>query len=278
VELNTVPYYEELIEVANVNLYCKYSLSEKPTLFLIHGFASSSYTFNRLYPLLEEHFSVIAIDLPGFGRSEKSTSFHYSFKNYAKLIAECIDHFNLDRVFIVGHSMGGQIALYTAKEIPEKVNKLILLCSSGYLKKAKKALVYCSYLPFFQYFVERFVKKKEVEAYLQNVFYDKSLITDKHIEEFGKPLQEKAFYTSLISLLRCREGDLQSKQLQEVKAPTLLIWGMEDKVVPVKVGEQLVGDLPNAELVKYERTGHLITEERPNEVFEQILAYTGIEQ
>ncbi|MFN7251677.1 MAG: alpha/beta fold hydrolase [Anaerobacillus sp.] len=269
-----MPYFEELIEVANVNIYCKYSLSEKPPLFLIHGFASSSYTFNRLYPLLEKHFSVIAIDLPGFGRSEKSTSFQYSFKNYAQLIAECIDHFNLDRVFIVGHSMGGQIALYTAKAIPEKVSKLILLCSSGYLKKAKRALVCCSYLPFFQYFVERFVKKKEVEAYLQNVFYDKSLITDKHIEEFGKPLQEKAFYTSLISLLRYREGDLTSEQLKMINLPTLLIWGKEDTVVPVYVGKKLVSDLSNSQLVTYKKTGHLITEERPNEVFEQILTYT----
>lgn len=269
-----MPIIQTYIKCSNINIYCEYSISEKPPILLIHGFASSTYTFNRLIPLLETSFSVIAIDLPGFGKSEKSASFQYSFENYANLIAECIDYFNLKQVYIVAHSMGGQIALYTAKIIPEKINKLILLCSSGYLKKAKKSLICCSYLPFFNLFVQRFIQRKDIKTYLENVFYDRSLITESIIEEFGKPLQEKAFYTSLIRLLRNREGDLTSEQLMKINLPTLLIWGIEDKVVPVNVGKKLVSDLPNAKLVTYEETGHLITEERPNEVFEQILTYT----
>lgn len=268
-----MPLKQTFIFIHNVKIYCEYSISEKPPILLIHGFASSTYTFNRLLPLLENHFSVIAIDLPGFGRSEKSPKFYYSFANYAKVIAECIRYFQLDKVYLVGHSMGGQIAMYTAKMIPEKINKLILLCSSGYLEKANRPLIYCSYIPFFHWFVKFYIHRKDVKQYLHNVFYDQSLISKAHVDEFGKPLQEVGFYKALIRLLRHREGDLQSNELKEIEAPALLIWGTEDKVVPVQVGEKLVKDLPNAKLITYEKAGHLITEERPNEVFSQIISY-----
>lgn len=265
---------QKYINLCNVKIYCKYLINEKPPLFLIHGFASSIYTFNLLIPLLKEHFTIVAIDLPGFGRSEKSTSFVYSFQNYAEVVARCIEYFKLKNVNIVGHSMGGQIALYTVKRIPEKINKLILLSSSGYLKRANKALILCTHLPFFQYYVRRKVRSKEVREYLKNVFYQHSLITQNHIEEYRRPLQEDGFYISLLRLLRYREGDLPSDELKNILTPTLLLWGKEDRVVPVQIGLKLANDLPNAKIITYEKTGHLITEERTDDVFKQILTHT----
>ncbi|MCM3567041.1 alpha/beta fold hydrolase [Neobacillus mesonae] len=259
------------IKLCNVKIYCEYGINEKPPLLLIHGFASSIYTFNLLIPLLKEYFSIIAIDLPGFGRSEKSASFVYSFQNYAKIVADCMDYFKLKEVNIAGHSMGGQIALYTAKVIPEKIKNLVLLSSSGYLKRANRALIFCTYLPFFHYFIRRKVQSKEVREHLKNVFYQQSLITEDYIEEYGKPLQEEGFYISLMRLLRYREGDLSSMELKNITIPTLLLWGEEDQVVPVHIGHRLANDLPNAKLITYEKTGHLITEERSNEVFKEIL-------
>ncbi|MEQ6375615.1 alpha/beta hydrolase [Bacillaceae bacterium S4-13-56] len=264
---------QQYIDVCNVKIYCEYSINEKPPLFLIHGLASSVYTFNLLIPLLKERFTIIAIDLPGFGRSEKSSSFVYSFKNFAKIVLGCIDYFRLKDVSIVGHSMGGQIALNAAKMSPEKIKNLVLLSSSGYLKRANTILRWCTYLPFFNYFVKRKVKSKDVREYLQNVFYKQSFITENYIEEYGKPLKEDGFYVSLTRLLRHREGDLSREELKTISLPTLLLWGEEDQVTPVKIGYQLVKDLPNAKLVTFEKTGHLITEERSNEVYKQILAH-----
>ncbi|GAE27501.1 alpha/beta hydrolase fold protein [Halalkalibacter wakoensis JCM 9140] len=266
---------KETIKLLNVNVYCEYAFTNKPPILLIHGFVSSTYTFNRLIPQLIKDFSVIAIDLPGFGRSEKSKSFVYSFENYAQLINECLNYFHVDRVTVVGHSMGGQIALYTAKAFPEKVKKLILIGSSGYLKPAKKSLIYCSYLPFFRYFVERYIRKKDVKKSLENVVYNQTVIHKEMMDEFTRPLSEKNFYVALLKLLRDREGDLSSLQLKEIAIPTLLIWGEEDKVVPVSIGRRLLSDLPEAELITYEKTGHLVTEEKPTEVYNHIIKYTS---
>ncbi|MCT2535407.1 alpha/beta hydrolase [Aquibacillus koreensis] len=264
---------ESYIRVANMDLYCEYLLNDKPPILLIHGFASSIYTFRRIIPLLMEQFSVISVDLPGFGKSEKSNSFVYSFENYAKVMLEFIQTFNLSSTHIVAHSMGGQIALHMARLAPEKVNKLILLCSSGYLKRAKKLLIYSSYLPFFDRMVYYYIHRKDVKDYLHNVFFNKELICEEMIDEFSRPLAEKRFYKSLIRLLRHREGDLLPKQLQKIDVPTLIIWGEEDRVVPLHVGKQLVKDLPNAQLITYEKTGHLITEERPEPIFQNILTH-----
>lgn len=262
---------QKYITLCGVKVYCEYSFVEnRPPLLLIHGVAATLYTFNSLIPLLKEHFSIINIDLPGFGRSEKSTTFIYSFQNYAEIISACIDYFNLENVNIVGHSMGGQIALYTTKMIPEKINKLVLVSSSGYLKRAHKAIIFCTYLPFFGYYVKHQVHKQEVKDVLKNVFYDHSLITENHVREFGKPLEEKGFYSSLMRLLRYREGDLNSEDLKAIEKPILLLWGKEDRVVSYRIGERLADDLPNAKLITYDKAGHLLTEERPHEVFNAI--------
>jgi len=263
------------LKIANLTLYCEYLLNGKPPLLLIHGFASSIYTFRRIIPLLQNHFSIIAIDLPGFGKSEKSISFVYSFQNYANVMIECLNQFGISTTSIVAHSMGGQIALNMARIAPEKFKNIVLLCSSGYLKRSKKLLICSSYLPFFEKIISFYIRRKDVKEYLKNVFFDQQLINDEElVREFGRPLTEKGFYQSLIRLLRDREGDLLPEQLREIQVPTLLIWGEEDQVVPLTVGQRLVRDLPNAQLITYEKTGHLITEERPDVVFKNIVMHT----
>ncbi|WP_257009870.1 alpha/beta fold hydrolase [Evansella halocellulosilytica] len=264
---------KQWINVLNVDIYCEHILNGKPPILLIHGFLSSTYTYNRLIPLLEKSFSIVAIDLPGFGRSEKSTSFIYSYEKYGELVSACMDYFHFDQVTIVGHSMGGQIALNVSKLVPERVNKLILLCSSGYLKKANKLLIYSSYLPFFHHLVALHVKKKGVKASLQNVLYNHELITEEMMTEYKRPFLEKAFYKSLVRLLRYREGDLTTEQLKAIQIQTLLLWGEEDKVVPLEIGKRLVQDLPNAQLIKFKNAGHLLTDDIPERVYENIMHF-----
>jgi pimeloyl-ACP methyl ester carboxylesterase len=256
-----------------MKLYCEYELSDKPPILLIHGFASSSYTFRRIIPLLQKQFSIIAVDLPGFGRSEKSTSFIYSTNNYAKLMFTCMDKFNVKHTHIIAHSMGGQIALHMARISPERIKKLVLLNSSGYLRRAKRLAVYSSYLPLFDKVIYSYIHRKTVHDYLQNTFFNKQLINEELMNEFSRPLTEKNFYKSLIRLLRHREGDLSSNQLKEINAPTLLIWGEEDRVVPIRIGQRLANDLPDAKFIAYEKTGHFITEEKPNQIFNNILTH-----
>jgi pimeloyl-ACP methyl ester carboxylesterase len=262
------------IKLSGVNIYCEYTLNGKPPILLIHGLVASVYTFRRMMPLLEKHFSVIAIDLPGFGRSEKSSRFINSYENFAKLIADCIDFFRLKEVYLVGHSMGGQISLYTAKQYPEKVKKLILLNGSGYLQPSALWIRLLSYVPFFYLFIKHQVKKQGVKDTLKLVLTDHSVINEEMIEEYGRPLHEKNFYKSLLRLVRHREGDLRSEQVQSITTPALLIYAEEDRVVSLKTGKKLADDLPDAQLLTHSKTGHLFTDEIPDKLTEQIRKFT----
>ncbi|NIK13112.1 alpha/beta fold hydrolase [Alkalibacillus almallahensis] len=261
---------QETIRVLDVDVYCEYEWKNKPVMILIHGFLASTYSFSSITPELSKHYSILALDLPGFGQSEKSVTFEYSFKQYRQLIVAVMDYFDIDRAHLVGHSMGGQVALSVAKASPERVNTLMLLCSSGYLKRAKTWLRYSSYMPFFYRFVYRYFKRKDVRNVMEKVLYRHELITDEMMDTYTKPLLDINFHKSLTRLLRQREGDLSTEELQQISVPTLLIWGREDEIVPLKIGERLTEDLPNSQLEVFDESGHLVADERPNDVIRTI--------
>lgn len=141
-------------------LYEHDNKTERPTFVLVHGFLSSSFSYRRLIPLLAKEGTVIALDLPPFGKSDKSHLFKYSYHNLATIIIDLIEHLSLSNIVLVGHSMGGQISLYVNRIRPELISKTILLCSSSYLARATLPLLYSSYLPFFHLYVKNWIIRR----------------------------------------------------------------------------------------------------------------------
>ncbi|WP_227521882.1 alpha/beta fold hydrolase [Bacillus solitudinis] len=245
------------------------------TLVMIHGFVSSSFSFRSIIPFLITRYDVISLDLPGFGQSGKTKSFCYSFDNYADLITEFIHLHELNSVSLVGHSMGGQVALYTAKKKPDLVDRIILLSSSGYMQRVKRSFMYATYIPFARQAIRWWIQKKDYRKAILQAVYNKKLIKPVAVEEYSRPLQEKAFYDALICLIRQREGDLKGEELKKISQPCLILWGEEDQIIPVRIGKRLARDLPNATFYSYKKTGHLLPEERPKEVAEKIKHFLG---
>ncbi|HEX7063489.1 MAG TPA: alpha/beta hydrolase [Bacillales bacterium] len=266
-----------LMTIDNVEIHyeaypCESHVSAEK-LVLIHGYLSSTFSFRQLIPLLTQTYSVTALDLPGFGKSENPKAFTYSIGNYGKLILSFMEKMQIDKAVLVGHSMGGQVALQAAKQAPGRVNGLILLASSGYLKPFNRWLVSASYLPFFTWIVRREFEKRSAEEVLREVVYDSSAIDTAMIEGYVQPMGAEGFYRSLLGLLRKHGGDLTTEELKTIHTPALLLWGREDRIVPLNIGERLVLDLPAASLNVYEHTGHLLPEEKPQEIFRDIQAF-----
>lgn len=238
----------------------------KPVLVLIHGYLSSCFSFRFLIPLLKDHYTLFSLDLPGFGQSEKSKTFLYSLNNYGQLIIEFLQRLNIEEAVLVGHSMGGQIALQAARLQPERVSKVIGLAAAGYMGPVKRSIVLLSYLPFFHYILRLYFNKKDVVTNFLEVTHDRRIITEEMMEGYLTPLKEKAFYKSFVRFIRDREGDLPSELLNTISQPVLLLWGREDRIVPLAIGERFKNDLPHATLTVYDETGHLLPEEKPDEV------------
>ncbi|CAM4411015.1 hydrolase [Bacillus manliponensis] len=246
-----------------------------PTFVLIHGFLSSTFSYRRLIPLLQKSGTVLAIDLPPFGKSSKSMNFTYSYRNLATIIIDLVEHLNKKDIILIGHSMGGQISLYANKLRPDLIAKTILLCSSGYLTRAKLPLIYSTYIPYFYLYVKNWIVRRGIVHNLKNVVHDHSLIDEEMMDGYAAPFYDDNIFPALTRMIRDREGDLPTMELRKIETPTLLIWGEKDRVVPVDVGYRLHKDLPNSHFISYENTGHLLPEEKPEDVYEEIISFAA---
>ncbi|WEG11783.1 alpha/beta hydrolase [Pullulanibacillus sp. KACC 23026] len=265
------------IKIKDVNIY--YEVKGKPldgqhpTLLLVHGYLSSLFSFRDLIPYLEPHFSILSIDLPGFGKSEKSKHYEHSLDNYAETLLAILTYFNRDHVILVGHSMGGQICFRAARKDPKRVEKVIGLSAAGYMGPVKKQLRMATKIPFFPFFLRLYFQKYNAMKTFLDVTHDPSIITEEMMEGYKKPLREKAFYHSLTRLIQDREGDLTTPEVGEIEQPVLLLWGRQDRIVPLEIGERFKKEMKQAELKVFEETGHLLPEERPKEVAEAIIQF-----
>jgi pimeloyl-ACP methyl ester carboxylesterase len=169
--------------------------------------------------------------------------------------------------------MGGQIVLNMMAQRPDVIKKGILIGSSGYLPRANQTIILASYLPFFHHFLRTRLEKTGVKKNIENVLFDHSLIDLELLTGYEKPFLDPTIYKGMTKWLRDREGDLVEAALQTIEAPCLLIWGEDDKVVPLEIGERLSKDIPNAELIVFKNTGHLVQEEKPAEVWEAIQSF-----
>lgn len=243
------------------------------TIVLLHGFLSSSFSFRKLAPLLRKHFSVLTVDWPPFGASEKPKSYIYSYENIAATIDGLIQELTPGQVVLAGHSMGGQLALQLLARRPKAAEKAVLISASSYLPRAKKRFIAASYLPFAEFAVKRRLEKSGVEGNLKQVVWDQSVIDDEMIGGYGRPFEERSIFQGLTRFLRHREADLAPEQLRELSTPCLLIWGEHDRIVPLRIGQQLAADLPNSRLDIIKKAGHLVPEEKPEETAALIAAF-----
>lgn len=246
------------------------NVAASQTLILIHGFLSSTFSYRRLIPFLAEDYALLSVDLPPFGQSGKSSAYVYSYENMAKSIIALAEKLEMKNIVPVGHSMGGQISLNMAYYRPDVVGKVVLLGGSGYLERSKQSLITLSYLPFFHLFVKRHLAKSGVLNNLQRVVYNQGMIDDEMYDGYMKPFLNEEIFKGLTRLLRHREGDLPEHTLRQIEADCLLIWGEHDRVVPLQIGKRLHQDLKHSKLIVLKETGHLVPEERPEEVSQHI--------
>lgn len=266
--------------INNINVYYEFypHQSAHTTIVLLHGFLSSTFTFRHLIPLLNQDYQVLSVDLPPFGKSEKSSRFVYSYKNIANTVTGLIEFLGQERVTLIGHSMGGQIVLNILHYMPGFAEKAILISSSSYLKRFAPSLIAASYMPFFHLFLKRWLAKTGVKGNLENVLYNRELINDDMITGYSEPFLDNEIFIALSKMIRHREGDLPANLLNEIKTPCLLIWGEHDKSVPLHIGERLKKDLMYSHLIVLTETGHAVPEERPYETYQYIKRFLGEEK
>ncbi|WP_054950911.1 alpha/beta fold hydrolase [Numidum massiliense] len=268
---------EKMHTFSNTRMYVQCAGSAEQAVLLIHGFLGSTFSWRFLLPQLSPFCKVFAVDLPGFGRSDKSTKYPYTLAAYAKSLYDLLQAEGVKRVTLIAHSLGGQIALRLATIAPQLVKQLVLIAPSGYLPEATRLQKFIYALPFTHRFVPFMLKDERVHKELSSVIYRTDAIDIQSLYDgYVPPLKERSFHRALLKFARARESDLSPEALRSVRHRTLLIWGRHDRVVPLTVGQRLSQDLPNVQLEVVEEAGHLPMEEKPREVMRHVTNFLSL--
>lgn len=223
-------------QVDSTRIYYQVAGAGQP-LVLVHGLSGSTRWWAHNIAPLAQHFRVHVIDLIGFGRTRSRRPFALS--EAAEALVNWMAHIGIERASFIGHSMGGFIGTDLAADFPERVERLVLVGAAG--------------LPFNYRYLQHALGLVRTLRYLPLSFVP-ILVTD-------------ASRAGLIPILKAAREILSTNlqhKLSRVHAPTLLIWGEHDSIVPLEKGQQLSQALPDAELIVL-NAGHIPMWERPDE-------------
>jgi pimeloyl-ACP methyl ester carboxylesterase len=244
-----------------------------PPLVLIHGLGGSICNFRYNIPVLSQHLRVVALDLKGFGYSERPATGDYSLTAQARLVGELMDRLGIPRAAVLGHSMGGAIALRLAATWPEKVDRLILVGSAPPGRMVPR-FVASPPLPSLLGLGTALVlhQPRLREIVLRQGFHDPAFLSPEMLEEFRSLSRIRGSTNAIASLLRdaAREEPID---LSRVSQPVLLLWGRHDRWASLRLARWLADQIPDARLKVIERARHMVLEERAEEANEAILSF-----
>ena len=247
---------------------------------LVHGYGGSSYTWHRWLPELARRGRVLQIDLKGFGRAPKPDDGRYSPADLAELLFELIREQDLQRVTLIGHSLGGGLSLLTALRMADagetRLARLVLIAAPAYRQKLPP-LVPLSKTPRLSRTLARLVGIERVITYvLRSIVFDKSTITAEQIHAYCIGPESEGGLRAAMDVGRTilpDDLDATARRYPEIDLPTLLLWGDHDRVIPLRIAHRLAEDLPDARIAVIEGCGHIPPEERPDEAFAALAAF-----
>lgn len=202
-------------------------------LALIHGFGVSGHVWQRVLPYLAQQHQVFIVDLPGYGRSTyRETRASWQLREMAPLLATWLQRMRLSSVHLMGHSMGGAIAIHLAAQNPELVKSLTLVDAAG--------------MPFRSTFPALAVRSVHSFVQLKNGSYPLPLVRD-----VLRP-RVRLFWQGATQMT---SSDFRA-EIATLTMPTLIIWGEQDILVPISLGYELRDALPQAVFVPISHSGH----------------------
>ena len=261
------------LESDNVNV-----ANQQHVLF-IHGLGSSADRWMDIPDALSLYFHTIAIDLPGFGKSDKPSDLDYSVETFSDIVTEFMGKIGIadskhgvkdrNRTTLVGHSLGGYVASKIAAEVENRyfLDRLILVDSSGNLKKPTPLLG--QYLDAAMNPSNEKVRKV-FEKMVANPLFITDALVHGFIDRINKVNAKYAFEASLRNSANTQIGIKTLNKIGEKGIPTLILWGMEDKVIPMQHSQVFKKAIKDSGVTIIPATGHAPFSEKPALVCEYL--------
>lgn len=237
-----------------------------PSLLLLHDVLMDHTTWRGVLPGLAQSFRVAAPDLPGFGESEKPSDsrFAHSLEAFRGAVTDLFAALNLGRAIVVGHGLGGAIALTLAADHPELVYKLVLIDSLCYVP-ARDWLHRVAVTPVAGalFFKQLWGKGGFRRYFRENMLGPKARVPVERVDAYYDAFNSPASRSSALSTLRAtRDTRSIVAATTRVRCPTLVAWGRHDRLYSAAQGQRLVRDIPQANFRLFD-SGHVPQEELP---------------
>ena len=234
---------------------------DAPVLLFLHGFGSSLQTWDVWAVTLEQKYRVIRLDLPGFGLTGPSPSNNYSELNDVNSLTQFVDKLGVSELSVIGHSMGGKIAWTFAAAHPDRVKALVLMAPDGFPQPeaiGTKPYAMPAIMGLMKYCLPRYFVRKSIEP----AFANESALDDKMVSRYHDMLRAPGVRTAILERGHQTIYTDPVPRLKKIKAPTLLLWGEEDKMIPSSNATSYAGVLAHSQTVFIPKLGHLLHEEQ----------------
>jgi len=242
------------------------------TILFLHGLGENLRTWEKIENQLKIPYRLLLVDLPGHGQSPLPRRTNYSHENLASLLWEFVEDIGAGDLLIVGHSLGGNLALRMAAMRPEKIKGLFLLSPSVFDSRGfpfPRLLTNNIFIrPFLNAVIRRTVRStKRLTKILQQAVFNETVVDEGLIQRIIKPIVDNPKnYLTLIYLFRDSSRNRKLPDFRKIQVPVLVINGTEDPWVKPEEARRLDHLLPKSELILLPFCGHMPQEEKPNEV------------
>jgi len=243
-----------------------------PAIIMLHGFGSSLHTWEPWAEKLGKHNRVIRFDLPGAGLSGLDPKGDYSDAHTLALLQDLMDQLGLTKATLIGNSMGGRIAWKFAATRPERVDRLILISPDGF---ASPGFEYGKHpvIPSSLKLMTFLLPKAMLRMSLAPAYGDPHRLLDRIVTRYYDLLLAPGVRDAMLA--RMYQSVLEDPRplLKRIQAPTLLLWGEKDAMIPFANSADYVRAIPNIWLVSFSDLGHVPHEEDPERSLEPILKF-----
>jgi 4,5:9,10-diseco-3-hydroxy-5,9,17-trioxoandrosta-1(10),2-diene-4-oate hydrolase len=258
-----------------------------PPLILIPAGLSHTSTWRFNIGALSRSHEVWTLDLPGSGYSEKPATFPYTHRSYAEFVRDFMTKMGIAKAAVAGHSLGGAVALEFSLDFPERTAGLILIASGGYPREEMPGtlnlLVHRPFYPPVQRTINAILMPFGNYPFIVKRFYPFMYHDPAPFARDAELLQEACdinrtpnAWDAMYWMQRALNFDFAIPDVTRIKsvtAPTLIIWGRDDRVASVRIASRFQQDIVGSQLVVIDDAGHMVHEEKPDTVNDAITSF-----
>jgi pimeloyl-ACP methyl ester carboxylesterase len=244
-------------------------------VLLLHGTSASLHTWEGWSAALRSTRRVISVDLPGFGLTGPDPLNDYRIERYTRFVVALLDSLGVRRADVAGNSLGGEIAWETAARAPDRVRKLVLVDPAGFKFTSESVPLgfRLARTPSLSWLFTRILPRGVVESSVRSVYGDPEKVTDALVDRYYQLTLRTGNRTVLAHRFAQTAPGADTARLASITAPTLILWGGRDQLIPPSDAARFQRLLPRATLIMYPELGHVPHEEDAARTARDVLAF-----